>query len=74
LIGANLDDVNYYYCVKTSESIEDKIMRFQSKEEQFPVNNWMNDIFGARIQGQGIGTQMMDYIKWFFVSTNKRGT
>ena len=24
-------------------------------------------------QGQGIGTQMMDYIKWFFVSTNKTG-
>jgi len=49
LIGANLDDVNYYYRVKTSESIEDKITRFQSREEQFPVNNWLNDIFGARI-------------------------
>ena len=24
-------------------------------------------------QGQGIGVQMMDYIKWFFVSTNKTG-
>lgn len=49
LIGANLDDVNYYYRVKTSESIEYKILRFQNREEQFPVNNWMNDIFGARI-------------------------
>ncbi len=24
-------------------------------------------------QGQGVGTQMMSYIKWFFVSTNKTG-
>jgi len=24
-------------------------------------------------QGQGIGTQMMSYIKWFFASTNKTG-
>jgi GNAT superfamily N-acetyltransferase len=27
----------------------------------------------SEFQGQGIGTQMMDYIKWFFVSTNKTG-
>ncbi|MDR3002195.1 MAG: hypothetical protein LBU89_13150 [Fibromonadaceae bacterium] len=49
LISTNLEDVNYFYRVKTSESIEYKISRFQNNEEQFPVNNWMNDIFGARI-------------------------
>ena len=49
LMRANLDDVNYYYRVKTSESIADKIKRFENNADQFPVNNWLNDIFGCRI-------------------------
>ena len=29
--------------------IEDKIKRFSCREDQYPVNNWLNDIFGVRI-------------------------
>ena len=42
-------ELRYFYRVKTRESIDDKIKRFSSREDQYPVNNWMNDIFGARI-------------------------
>lgn len=42
-------DIKYFYRVKTRESIDDKIERFSSREDQYPVNNWLNDIFGARI-------------------------
>jgi hypothetical protein len=42
-------DIKYFYRVKTRESIDDKLARFASREEQYPVNNWLNDIFGARI-------------------------
>jgi hypothetical protein len=41
--------IKYFYRVKTRESIDDKIERFSSREDQYPVNNWLNDIFGARI-------------------------
>lgn len=49
LMDTNLEDVKYYYRVKTSESIRDKIKRFENNTDQYPVNNWMNDIFGCRI-------------------------
>ena len=42
-------DIRYFYRVKTRESIDDKIERFSNREDQYPVNNWLNDIFGARI-------------------------
>ena len=42
-------DLKYFYRVKTRESIDDKIARFSCREDQYPVNNWLNDIFGARI-------------------------
>jgi ppGpp synthetase/RelA/SpoT-type nucleotidyltranferase len=42
-------DIRYFYRVKTRESIDDKIKRFSTREDQYPVNNWLNDIFGARI-------------------------
>jgi Region found in RelA / SpoT proteins len=42
-------DIKYFYRVKTRESIDDKISRFSNREDQYPVNNWLNDIFGARI-------------------------
>lgn len=42
-------DIKYFYRVKTRESIDDKIARFSNRENQYPVNNWLNDIFGARI-------------------------
>lgn len=48
LITADID-IKYFYRVKTRESIDDKINRFSSREDQYPVNNWLNDIFGARI-------------------------
>ena len=41
--------MQYFYRVKTRESIDDKIARFAGRQEQYPVNNWLNDIFGARI-------------------------
>jgi hypothetical protein len=49
LISADLNDINYYYRVKTAESIVDKIKRYSEKTDQYPVNNWMNDIFGCRM-------------------------
>ena len=48
LMTANID-IKYFYRVKTRESIDDKIARFSIREDQYPVNNWLNDIFGARI-------------------------
>lgn len=42
-------EMRYFYRVKTRESIDDKIERFSNKDDQYPVNNWLNDIFGARI-------------------------
>ena len=42
-------DIRYFYRVKTRESIDDKVKRFSTREDQYPVNNWLNDIFGARI-------------------------
>lgn len=48
LMAANID-IRYFYRVKTRESIDDKIGRFSSREDQYPVNNWLNDIFGVRI-------------------------
>lgn len=42
-------EIKYFYRVKTRESIDDKIARFSTREDQYPVNNWLNDIFGARI-------------------------
>ncbi|MCX8941284.1 nucleotidyltransferase family protein [Vibrio parahaemolyticus] len=42
-------EIKYFYRVKTRESIEDKIQRYEQREDQYPVNNWLNDIFGARI-------------------------
>lgn len=49
LYRADLYDIAYFYRVKTSESILDKIARFQARSEGFPVNSIFNDIFGARI-------------------------
>ncbi|MCL2843928.1 MAG: GTP pyrophosphokinase [Chitinivibrionia bacterium] len=42
-------DLRFLYRVKTMESLTDKIERFSQKENQYPVSNWLNDIFGARI-------------------------
>lgn len=48
LITADID-IKYFYRVKTRESIDDKIGRFSNRDDQYPVNNWLNDVFGARI-------------------------
>jgi len=45
----DLDNITYYYRVKTSESIVAKIERYAQNVDKYPVNNWMNDIFGARM-------------------------
>ena len=49
LIFADLNDISYQYRVKTSESILDKIERFSKRQEGYPVNSVLNDIFGARM-------------------------
>ena len=49
LLDYDLSGINYYYRVKTGESILDKITRYQTNTDKYPVNNWMNDIFGARM-------------------------
>lgn len=49
LFFADIKDIHFYYRVKTTESINDKIQRYLSRENQYPVNNILNDIFGARM-------------------------
>jgi len=49
LLTQNLDNITYYYRVKTAEAITDKVARYAGRENQYPANNWMNDIFGARM-------------------------
>ncbi|TCP17652.1 RelA/SpoT family protein [Nicoletella semolina] len=49
LFRADLYDIAYFYRVKASESILDKIARFKERSEGYPVNSILNDIFGARI-------------------------
>lgn len=41
--------IEYFYRVKTAESIQYKINSYSERAEQYPVNNWLNDIFGCRI-------------------------
>ena len=41
--------LQFYYRVKTLESIDNKVKKHSSNLNQYPVNNWLNDIFGARI-------------------------
>ena len=48
LIKASIT-IRYFYRVKTRESIDHKIDRYKGGDNQYPVNNWMNDIFGARM-------------------------
>lgn len=59
-------EIKYFYRVKTRESIDDKIERFSNREDQYPVNNWLNDIFGARIVlSDSEITSVMDLLdKW----------
>jgi hypothetical protein len=49
LATQDVENITYYYRVKTSESIIDKIKRYSENAEKYPINNWMNDIFGARM-------------------------
>lgn len=49
LYRADVKDINFYYRVKTGESILDKIERYQARQTNYPVNNILNDIFGARM-------------------------
>ncbi|MBR1375925.1 MAG: hypothetical protein IJ566_07555 [Cardiobacteriaceae bacterium] len=49
LISANVQDISFYYRVKTSESIQHKVARYLERDNQYPTNNILNDIFGARI-------------------------
>ena len=49
LYRANTKDISYYYRVKTTESILDKIQRYTERGTKYPVNNILNDIFGARL-------------------------
>lgn len=49
LYRASVEDIHYFYRVKTTESILDKIERFKQRSDGYPVNSILNDIFGARI-------------------------
>ena len=49
LMRADVKDIAYFYRVKTSESILDKIECFKERREGYPVNSILNDIFGARM-------------------------
>lgn len=49
LAFADIRGIDFFYRVKTTESIHDKIKRYLARENQYPVNNILNDIFGARM-------------------------
>lgn len=49
LMKAEFTNNSFVYRVKTSESIIDKIERYDGKDDKYPLNKWMNDIFGIRI-------------------------
>ncbi|WP_373740124.1 GTP pyrophosphokinase [Neisseria sp.] len=49
LAFADTRGIDFFYRVKTAESIRDKISRYLARENQYPVNNILNDIFGARL-------------------------
>lgn len=49
LYEADVRDIPFYYRVKTTESLLDKIDRYQRRATKYPVNNILNDIFGARL-------------------------
>ncbi|MGC4432412.1 GTP pyrophosphokinase, partial [Streptococcus suis] len=49
LYKADVKDINFYYRVKTTESILDKIDYHRKRETTYPVNTILNDIFGARV-------------------------
>lgn len=49
LAFADTQNIDFFYRVKTAESIYDKVNRYLARENQYPVNNILNDIFGARI-------------------------
>ena len=65
LIRASIN-IRYFYRVKTRESIDAKIGIYKSRADQYPVNNWMNDIFGARIilAAEVIGEILEDIDGW----------
>lgn len=62
LMVADVRDISYFYRVKTSESILDKIECFTKRAEGgYPVNSVLNDIFGARvILPTSVITEVMD--------------
>ena len=49
LAFADTRGIDFFYRVKTAESIHDKISRYLARDNQYPVNNILNDIFGARV-------------------------
>ena len=62
LMVADVSDISYFYRVKTSGSILDKIERFTKRPTKgYPVNSVLNDIFGARvILPTSVITEVMD--------------
>lgn len=49
LAFADTKNIDFFYRVKTAESIQHKIGRYLARDNQYPVNNILNDIFGARV-------------------------
>lgn len=49
LAFADTRGIDFFYRVKTAESIHDKINRYLARGTQYPTNNILNDIFGARL-------------------------
>lgn len=49
LAFADTHGIDFFYRIKTAESIHDKINRYLACGNQYPVTNILNDIFGARV-------------------------
>ncbi|MFL2439742.1 GTP pyrophosphokinase (plasmid) [Bacillus thuringiensis] len=55
-----LSPLFFVYRVKTHESIMDKLERYANRENKYPVNGWLNDIFGCRLI---VDTETMELIE-----------
>ncbi|MEC2463832.1 GTP pyrophosphokinase [Bacillus cereus] len=45
----SISPITFVYRVKTHESIMDKLERYERRDNKYPVNGWLNDIFGCRL-------------------------
>lgn len=69
LLFADIKDINFYYRVKTSESIQDEIERYLNRQNQYPTNNILNDILGRELFCR-LMILLLFWKNWTIIKTN----